>query len=167
MNHYEDFPYNVFCGSGEMHTTVINSLSKGLVRVSGRIAVCPIVSLWTILRFNKVYDNLIFPFVNTFLVRNGGLRNRGAVQMLRDQTCWVDSNNIPSVCCPEEETLVAERCLSCGRQQNTKDKVYAPLCINCDDARPGDYPWMARLFFRGVCFYFKDKDYLIPTLQIK
>ena len=96
--------------------------------------------------------NLIFPFVNTFLVRNGGLRNRGAVQMLRDQTCWVDSNNIPSVCCPEEETLVAERCLSCGRQQNTKDKVYAPLCINCDDARPGDYPWMARLFFRGVCF---------------
>ena len=167
MNHYEDFHYNVFGGSSEMHTTVINSLSKSLGRVSRRIAVCPIVSLWTILRFNKVYDHLMFPFVNTFLVRDGGLRSPDAVQMLRDQTCWIDSNNIPSVCCPEEETLVAERCLSCGRKQNTKDKVYAPLCTNCDDARPGDYPWMARLLYKGFCFHITDKDYLTPTLQIK
>ena len=111
----------------------------------------------------------MFPFVNTFLVRDGGLRSRDAVQMLRDQTCWIDSNNIPNVCCPEEETLVAERCLSCGRKQNTKDKVYNRLrrCTNCDGARPGDYPWMARLLYKGVCFHITDKDYLAPTLQIK
>ena len=74
--------------------------------------------------------------------------------MLKEKTCWVDSSNIPSVCCPEEETSVAERCLSCGRPQNIKDEVFVPLCTDCDDARPGDYPWMVRLLFRGELMFF-------------
>ena len=86
--------------------------------------------------------------------------------MLKEKTCWVDSSNLPSVCCPEEETSVAERCLSCGRPQNIKDEVYVPLCSDCDDARPGDYPWMVRLLFRGAGLYVSDKNTLNIADQV-
>ena len=69
--------------------------------------------------------------------------------MLRENTCYVNGDNLPSVCCQEEDTSVAELCLSCGRNQNIEDEVYVPLCADCDDARPGDYPWMVRLLYRG------------------
>ena len=90
--------------------------------------------------------------------RNGGLRNPDATRMLREKTCSVDNSNLPWVCCTEEETSVAERCLSCGKVQDIKGSIYVPLCSDCDDARPGDYPWMVRLLFRGAGFVKIDAD---------